>query len=275
MERTHCGAKAPPTLTVTLTSSAPGTSAPSATGMRSTRRRTRSATVWPKVLAQLGRMMANSSPPTRATRSIGRTLSSSALATARMTWSPAAWPWLSLTRLKWSMSSASNKAGSPLRATRSTSRPSASSKARRLARPVSASRLDRSTSASISACCQAGDPGSPAGSDCPECDSNCSACSNCSVLVLVARADGALFKEWTAVAYRSGKGGGQSSSAMAGGSRGKRTLQTALLGPCQQQGPPDTGYADRCPLPTAHAPLPRPQAHDPIRRARDLVRRQR
>ena len=84
-----------------------------ATGMRSTRRRTRSATAWPKAGGQLGRMMANSSPPKRATRSIGRTLSSSAVATAWSTWSPAAWPWVSLTRLKWSMSSISSSAGSP------------------------------------------------------------------------------------------------------------------------------------------------------------------
>jgi hypothetical protein len=56
-------------------------------------------------------MMANSSPPMRATRSIGRTLSTSAVATARITWSPAAWPWVSLTRLKWSMSSTSSSAG--------------------------------------------------------------------------------------------------------------------------------------------------------------------
>jgi hypothetical protein len=47
VERTHCGAKAPPMLTVTSICCAPGDRSPA---MRSTRRRTRSATVAPKAL---------------------------------------------------------------------------------------------------------------------------------------------------------------------------------------------------------------------------------
>ena len=126
--------------------------------------------------------MANSSPPTRATMSIGRTQSSSALATTLSTRSPLAWPWVSLTLLKWSMSSASSSAGSPARATRSISRASAISKLRRLASPVSASRLEMSTSESISDCSQAALPGGPSGRTCPDWRNNCNAVSSCKAL---------------------------------------------------------------------------------------------
>ena len=64
------------------------------------RARTRSATIGPKAGGQFGSAMANSSPPTRATVSIGRTHCISAWATDLMTRSPATWPRVSLTRLK-------------------------------------------------------------------------------------------------------------------------------------------------------------------------------
>ena len=91
-----------------------------------------------------------------------------------------AWPWVSLTFLKWSMSSISTRAGSPARATRSISRASASSNWRRLARPVSASRLDSSHRPSITACSQpAGPLARVSGRVTPDCCSNCSAASSC------------------------------------------------------------------------------------------------
>jgi hypothetical protein len=130
---------------------------------------------------QLGSTMANSSPPMRATRSIGRTLSTSAVATAlqhQVAGGMAVGVVDALEVVDVQRSAAAR--GSPLRATRSTSRASASSKLRRLASPVSTSRLDRSTSASIRPCSQAGLPGSPAGAGRPDCASNCSACSRCS-----------------------------------------------------------------------------------------------
>jgi hypothetical protein len=91
----------------------------------------------------------------RATVSIGRTQLISDAATAFSTRSPAAWPWVSLTILKRSMSTISTSAGSPARATRSISRASASSNWRRFDRPVNASRLEMSHSASITDCSHA------------------------------------------------------------------------------------------------------------------------
>ena len=161
-------------LTVTLTST-PGAML---TGRDCTLLRTRSATVWPKAGGQLGRIIANSSPPKRATVSIGRMHSCSAWPTARSTTSPAGWPWVSLTRLKWSMSIISTSAGSPARATRSISRAIASSNWRRLASPVSASRLESSHSPSSTACSQpAGSLWRVSGKASPDCCSNCSATS--------------------------------------------------------------------------------------------------
>ena len=71
------------------------------------------------------------------------------------------------------MSTISTSAASPARATRASSRPSSSSNCRRLASVVSASRLDRSHSASITACSQPGSSGG--GSGWPDCSSSFSA----------------------------------------------------------------------------------------------------
>ncbi len=62
-----------------------------------------------------GRKTANSSPPKRPTRSRSeRTAPSNRSAKARITASPAAWPWLSLTLLKWSRSTMIREVSSPL-----------------------------------------------------------------------------------------------------------------------------------------------------------------
>jgi hypothetical protein len=159
-ERTHCGAKAPPMLTVTVTC-CPG---PTVTGMRArrggARARPRSRRRRGAVGQHDGKFLAAD-----ARHQVHRAHAVQQRGGHRtITWSPAAWPQVSLTRLKWSMSiGTSSSAGSPLRATRSTSRASASSKLRRLASPVSASRLDRSTRASIRSCNHPGLPGSPPG----------------------------------------------------------------------------------------------------------------
>ena len=78
------------------------TRSPGAMSMRSepTWLRIRSATCCAKNGAQFGRIMANSSPPKRATVSIGRMHWPSAIATSLRTMSPAWWPCASLTRLK-------------------------------------------------------------------------------------------------------------------------------------------------------------------------------
>src|SRR5690606_6820507 len=86
-------------------------SGPSGVG-RSTRRldsrlRMRSATASSSDGAPAGPASSttNSSPPNRPTRSLSRTSARTAPATAASTWSPAMWPCVSLTALKWSRSS--------------------------------------------------------------------------------------------------------------------------------------------------------------------------
>ena len=83
--------------------------------------------------------MANSSPPTRATVSWRRTVSTRRWLTCRMRSSPAAWPRVSLTVLKWSRSTKNMQTGSPTRRDRTSSCSTRSSKSRRLGSPVSAS----------------------------------------------------------------------------------------------------------------------------------------
>ncbi len=78
---------------------------------------------------------ANSSPPRRATRSFGRRQASRRAATVCSSLSPAAWPSVSLTSLKWSRSSASSATS---RRCASAAR-SAACSVKRLARPVSES----------------------------------------------------------------------------------------------------------------------------------------
>ncbi len=93
----------------------------------------------------------NSSPPTRPTRSDSRVPCRTIRARAPMTRSPAAWPWTSLTRLKWSASIiiAARCAGWPAR--KPAKAASASSRmTRRLRRPVSASVSARWRSACMS-----------------------------------------------------------------------------------------------------------------------------
>ncbi len=103
---------------------------------------------WPKRSASSSPWMsssstANSSPPTRATTSDARTSLLSRRAVSRSTVSPAAWPNMSLRRLKWSMFMHSSAAG--LLVAASSLSCSLSRSCVRLARPVS-----ESTSAS---CC--------------------------------------------------------------------------------------------------------------------------
>ena len=90
-----------------------------------------------------GSRTANSSPPSRARTSPGRSAGCRRGPTWRSSWSPAWWPRLSLTSLKPSRSSSSSAAGRRAVAVVST-RAVSSSRARRLARPVSSS---------VRACC--------------------------------------------------------------------------------------------------------------------------
>mmetsp|Transcript_41310 Transcript_41310/g.100812 ORF Transcript_41310/g.100812 Transcript_41310/m.100812 type:complete len:213 (+) Transcript_41310:2-640(+) len=99
-----------------------------------------------------GSSTANSSPPTRATESSLRKLLASRPPTAWSTASPAAWPSVSLIRLKWSRSSATMAWPSPQRCSRSCSSTRASSQARRFSSPVKASVL-ASRCNSAWACC--------------------------------------------------------------------------------------------------------------------------
>ena len=89
--------------------------------------------------ASPGSRMANSSPPTRATVSWLRTVSTSRWLTCWMRSSPAAWPRVSLTVLKWSRSTKNMHTGSPTRRDRTSSCSTRSSKSRRLGSPVRAS----------------------------------------------------------------------------------------------------------------------------------------
>ncbi len=96
----------------------------------------------PRPPASTGVMIANSSPPMRATSASGGTDWRRVRAKTRSTSSPPSWPIVSLTRLKWSIS-ASSRIWSP-------SRPIAwRRKARRLNRPVSGS-VSASSRAAIS-----------------------------------------------------------------------------------------------------------------------------
>mmetsp|Transcript_59138 Transcript_59138/g.139201 ORF Transcript_59138/g.139201 Transcript_59138/m.139201 type:complete len:226 (+) Transcript_59138:2132-2809(+) len=94
----------------------------------------------------------NSSPPMRATESSLRKLRASRLPTARSTASPAAWPCVSLTFLKWSKSSAMTACPSPQRSRRSRSSTLASCQARRFIKPVSASVLASRCSSAWASC---------------------------------------------------------------------------------------------------------------------------
>src|SRR3954454_14321070 len=63
-----------------------------------------SAALWAARASVSGSSARNSSPPSRPSWSSARRCSRSAWATAASTRSPSAWPWLSFTALKWSMS---------------------------------------------------------------------------------------------------------------------------------------------------------------------------
>lgn len=93
---------------------------------------------------------ANSSPPTRASTSPGRSAPRMALATSRSTASPAAWPQPSLMALKWSMSSMAPTTGRPSRDTAARAALAASVKPVRLGRPVSGSRWAAAASSASS-----------------------------------------------------------------------------------------------------------------------------
>ena len=86
-----------------------------------------------------GMSHANSSPPTRASTSPLRTWVERRPATSHSTRSPTWWPWLSLTRLKWSRSITARASGRPCRWARATSSSRRSWKTRWFARPVSGS----------------------------------------------------------------------------------------------------------------------------------------
>ncbi len=87
------------------------------------------------------RIRQNSSPPKRATTSDARTTDLMRRATSISSWSPLAWPRLSLTSLKWSRSSSSKAMPSPLRCACLLACCQRSSRMRRFGRPVSASKL--------------------------------------------------------------------------------------------------------------------------------------
>jgi hypothetical protein len=80
--------------------------------------------------------IANSSPPRRARVSSARTADCSSRPTSRMSWSPAAWPRLSLTALKPSRSRKTTATSPPLRAVRRSASSSRSVNSARLASPV-------------------------------------------------------------------------------------------------------------------------------------------
>ena len=113
---------------------------PQETGARS-----RSASAMRATLARAssafssGRITANSSPPSRPTASAGRTTRWSVCATQQSSSSPAAWPKVSLTGLKWSMSSTTTAPFRPLRCMPRICASAASSKPRRFRQPVSGS----------------------------------------------------------------------------------------------------------------------------------------
>ena len=87
-----------------------------------------------------GRMIPNSSPPTRQAMSAERTTERTRSATSASTASPARWPMRSLIALKSSRSKTTSASRRPYLCARATSRLSVSWKKRRLCRPVSASR---------------------------------------------------------------------------------------------------------------------------------------
>ena len=73
-----------------------------------------------------GRMTANSSPPIRYAQSVPRIVARRPSASARMRSSPAWWPSVSLTVLRSSRSTSTSASGTPVRATRCSSRPRSS-----------------------------------------------------------------------------------------------------------------------------------------------------
>ena len=83
--------------------------------------RSRSAMPWASATSVRGSRTVNSSPPNRPTTSDSRTCCLSSAARARSTSSPIRWPWLSLTRLKWSTSISSRASGALARTARATS----------------------------------------------------------------------------------------------------------------------------------------------------------
>ena len=101
--------------------------------------------------ASIGPMSANrtasSSPPIRPIASAGLTERLSASTTQRSSSSPAAWPWWSLTSLKWSMSSTSTAPSPASRVAALSTATARSSKPRRFRQPVSGSARETSISA--------------------------------------------------------------------------------------------------------------------------------
>src|SRR5690606_5614051 len=93
--------RATPKLTVT------GTGTPCSNGCLSTARRRSSAIPATWSVRTPGSRTTNSSPPQRTSQSPGRSWRRSTAASSCSTRSPVSWPQLSLTRLKWSMSSTS------------------------------------------------------------------------------------------------------------------------------------------------------------------------
>ncbi len=104
-------------------------------------RRSRSVTMRATSMSVARISRANSSPPTRASMSYSRSIWASLRATSTSTWSPAWWPQVSLTFLKWSISSMQTDSEPPPRRENDSSRRSSSSKYRRLKAPVRLSRV--------------------------------------------------------------------------------------------------------------------------------------
>ena len=86
-------------------------------------------------------MTANSSPPRRASESLSRVRSRSTSAISTISWSPAGWPRVSLTCLKWSRSSITSAPVVRSRRARASASRRSSSKRRRFFSPVSGSSL--------------------------------------------------------------------------------------------------------------------------------------
>ncbi len=103
--------------------------------------RMRSASTVALEIPVFGMRIRNSSPPHRVRESDSRMAERMQFATSRMTWSPTGWPKLSLTRLKWSMSSRRRVMGCPYRLERWTSPSTTWSKCRRFQALVSRSVL--------------------------------------------------------------------------------------------------------------------------------------